>query len=513
MRRPLGNLIRFEMVDLQFYEYSIEALKSFFEKETNTPLQNLETKIHLTYFEEYFRVLGAQSIIVESPYIDHDYLEDFSAYYVKCFNLYNRFCKRLHFFNKNLSSKEFDEILLSGNKKQELDGLNDAYLGFIVVKPIPATFIGRTCLKTYPEVDGRKFSFTHKYEVNISGINLTVESLAYQEQDSIVAACASTSIWTAFQATAFLFQHYIPTPVEITKAAVKYFPFSNRNFPNKGLSGEQMAQAIRDVGLEPYLVLASTPDIIKATVFAYQKAGIPLILGFKFEEEKIYDGKHAVTITGYKLDGRKSAFPGSSFHLFSSRMSKIYAHDDQIGPFARMKFVEDYNKFETSWPDENYNIGNIHALPFILLIPLYSKLRIPFELILSIISKFDEILDIVNSKINFRIDEIEWEIFLSKSNQVKTEVFNSDLEKEEKLKILKKSLPRYVWRAIAHLNGEKVELIFDTTDIEQGNIFICLINQSQDLLQIIKTIADNIDLGAIKSIPLQSIFKNIRKNK
>jgi hypothetical protein len=501
------------MVDLQFYDYSIEVLKSFFEKDTNTPLQNLETKIHLTYFEEYFRILNAKSIIAESPYIDHDYLEDFSAYYVKCFNPYNRFCKRLHFFNKVISIKDFDEMLLSGNKKKECEELNDAYLGFIVVKPIPETFIGRTCLKTYPEEDGRSFPFTHKYHINISGLTLTVDSLAYQEQDSIVAACASTAIWTAFQATAFLFQHYIPTPVEITKAAVKYFPFSNRNFPNKGLSEEQMAQAIRDVGLEPYLVSASDPDIIKATTFAYQKAGIPLILGFKFEEEDIFNGKHAVTITGYKLDGEKKALSGSSFHLYSSRMSKLYAHDDQIGPFARMVFVDGENKFNTSWPDEDNTIGNIHALPLILLIPLYNKLRIPFELILKIISKFDEILDIVNSRINFRIDEIEWEIFLSKSNQVKTEIFNSDLDKDEKLRFLKKSLPRYVWRAIGHLNGERVELIFDTTDIEQGNIFICLINQSQDLFEVIKTIADNIDLSIIKSIPLQSIFKSIRENK
>ncbi len=85
------------------------------------------------------------------------------------------------------------------------------------------------------------------------------------------------------QATAFLFQDHVPTPIEITKAAVRYFPFSNRNFPNKGLSEEQTAQAIRDVGLEPYLVTASDPDLIKATFYAYQKAGIPLIMGFGLE--------------------------------------------------------------------------------------------------------------------------------------------------------------------------------------------------------------------------------------
>jgi len=96
---------------------------------------------------------------------------------------------------------------------------------------------------------------------------------------------------------------------------------------------------------------------------------------------------------------------------------------------------------------------------------------------------------------------------------LKTEIFHSDLDNAEKLKILKRSLPRYVWRAIAHLDGEKVEFIFDKTDIEQGNIVICHINKSVNLLRIIKTIADNIDLSIIKSIPLRNIFRSIRDEK
>ena len=498
------------MVNFRFLEYSVEALKAIFEEATGTPGQNIARKNHLTYFEEYFRVLKAKTIIVETPYVDHDFLEDFSAYYVKCFRSYDRFCSRLHFLNIPLSSEFFDNILQSGSDSISVKELNDAYLGFVVVKPIPSTFIGRTCLKTYAPDGERSFPFTHEYEVSLAGLSLKVKSLAYQEQDSIVAACASTAIWTAFQATAFLFQHHVPTPVEITKAAVRYFPFSNRNFPNKGLSEEQMAQAIRDVGLEPYLVTASDPDLIKATIYAYQKAGIPLVLGFGFAGMNSSDGKHAVAVTGYRINGLKANFPGSTFHLYSSRMTKIYVHDDQVGPFARMEFVPGTNKFTTSWPDKHGLTGNVQAAPLMLLIPLYNKLRIPFELILNITLQFDKLLDLVNARINYRIDDIEWEIFLSRSKELKTEIFHSDLENAEKLKILKRSLPRYVWRANAHLDGEKVEFIFDTTDIEQGNIFICHINKSVNLIRIIKTIADNIDLSIIKSMPLRNIFRSIR---
>jgi len=273
------------MVEFHIFDYSITNLKALFQKYSKTPAQNLSAKIHLTYFEEYFKVLDAKTILVEFPYVDHDYLEDFSAYYVKCFKEYDRFCTRLHFFSIPFSDEDFSKLLTTENPHIDKETLNKAYLGFIVVKPIPLTFIGRTCLKTYPFCGGRNYPFRHEYHVNLFGLNLFVKSLAYQEQDSVVAACASTAIWTAFQATAFLFQHSVPTPVEITKAAVKFSPLSNRHFPNKGLSEEQMAQAIRDVGLEPYLISTSEAYIIKASVYAYQKAGIPLVLGIELSEE------------------------------------------------------------------------------------------------------------------------------------------------------------------------------------------------------------------------------------
>lgn len=502
------------MAEFHIVDYSISNLKALFQKYSKTPAQNLSTKIHLTYFEEYFKVLDSKTILVEVPYVDHDYLEDFSAYYVKCFKDYDRFCTRLHFFSIPFSDEDFTKLLTSQNPHINNESLNKTYLGFIVVKPIPLTFIGRTCLKTYPLSDGRDYPFRHEYRVNLFGVNLFVKSLAYQEQDSIVAACASTAIWTAFQATAYLFQHSVPTPVEITKAAVKYFPLSNRHFPNKGLSEEQMAQAIRDVGLEPYLISASEAHIVKASVYAYQKAGIPLVLGFELVEEgaehPLPIGRHAVTISGYRLDGEKVSFPGSRFHLLSSRINKIYAHDDQVGPFARMEFLSDGNKLSTSWPDSHGELGRITSNPTILLVPLYNKLRIPFESILKVIFKLDELFDIIDDHLHLGIAEIEWEIFLASSNHLKEEILNSGLSGEEKLKILTKSLPKYVWRAIAHLNGERIELLFDTTDIEQGEIFLGWIKYSENLFKTIKTIADNIELRAIKLMQLHSIFESLR---
>ena len=72
--------------------------------------------------------------------------------------------------------------------------LSEAYLGFIVVKPLHTNPIGRTCLRTYPESNNRKYPVLQTYEVGLYGHSLSVTSLAFQEQDRVVAACATSAI-------------------------------------------------------------------------------------------------------------------------------------------------------------------------------------------------------------------------------------------------------------------------------------------------------------------------------
>src|SRR6266568_344705 len=53
---------------------------------------------HADYLFGYLTGLRAGTLIVESPYTDGDYLDDFAAYYAKCFSPFDRFCKRPHCF-------------------------------------------------------------------------------------------------------------------------------------------------------------------------------------------------------------------------------------------------------------------------------------------------------------------------------------------------------------------------------------------------------------------------------
>jgi len=78
--------------------YSLEALVRLTAALSgqNTP-EEIRGKSQPAYLDEYFRHGGVKTIVVERGYVDRDYLEDYAAYYVRCFEPYDRYCSRLHF--------------------------------------------------------------------------------------------------------------------------------------------------------------------------------------------------------------------------------------------------------------------------------------------------------------------------------------------------------------------------------------------------------------------------------
>lgn len=472
-------------------DYSVDNLRICFTEQAEGHHDNLIlSKQHLLCLEDYFTHIDTKTIIVEEDYVNRDFLEDYSSYYVRSFKEYKRSCVRLHFFLNTITEKGFSDILEGQPNGITVSDLQENYQGFMVLKPLPTTIIGKTCLATYEHDNRRHFPVIRSYKANLFGIQLSIDSLAYQEQDSIVAACASSSIWSAFHGTGILFQHSLPSPVEITSWATKYFPFANRHFPNKGLTGEQMAIAIREVGLEPYLYNVQTYDTLKATTYAYLKGKIPVVLGFNIWDTQnnspaqpaTHKGKHAVTITGFSIGGAISGtFENiNNLTLTSSKIDKFYVHDDQMGPFARMEFqgnVVHYDNqqlpcIETGWRDSNQGTGNIKASPDIIITPLYHKIRIPFEAVLKSINFFNGLFVPVLGKVpNFSL--FEWDIFLSDIRDFKKDILDDvNIVPAEKKNILVQKFPKYLWRAIGLIgNNKKIEFVFDATDIDQGSFY------------------------------------------
>ncbi|MBN1900638.1 hypothetical protein JW926_04845 [Candidatus Sumerlaeota bacterium] len=402
-------------------------------------------------------------------------------------------------------------------EKRELDNqkIQDSYLGFIIIRPLPGSVIGRTCLRTYPPDGGRRrFPVTRTYHANLFGIKLEIESLAFQEQDQTVAACATSALWSSFQKTGMLFQHAISSPVEITKAANEKFPLASRGLPSHGLTAEQMAAAIRSVGLEPYLIKTIDLNLLRSVIYAYIMGGIPPLLLFdlfkKNGEIFLFLGKHAVTVTGFSMSSSDNADDSPIFNLNIFHIDKIYVHDDQAGPFGRMildgkKINDEKESMASAWGEE------YRAVPEFVLVPLYHKIRIPFELVYQIVESYGSFLKQIQRFFPEDLSgNLEWDIHLENINEYKQDLFNSNLLKGEYLeKILCEPLPRFIWRALLLKDGVRLfDLLFDATDIEQGQFLLKAVEYEKEFGIFLRNIYMNESIKqSMKSAPAWQIMK------
>jgi hypothetical protein len=476
----------FKVVDYTF-DALVGAIAEAAHRQTD---DEIRARQHASYLDKYLSELGARTLVVEYEYVDRDYLEDYAAYYVRCFPDYRRRCTRLHFFKATFSRENFASLLEGGDDASAItELLQTTYIGFVVIKPLPQRVIGRTCLETYSSNEGRRFPAAREFAAQLFGVPLKVTStLPFQEQDQVVAACATSSLWSVFQATGREFQHPILSPYEITRAATHLLPADSRAIPNKGLSTQMMAQAIRDVGLEPLPLKVVEREWLKIELYGYLCARLPMVLGVElFDGKSATDwkpvGLHAVAVVGFKLGEDTTPLSGSNLVLRSSRMNKIYVHDDQVGPFARMELRDTDLQYKrpnsevltapslsTSW--QSSTGGDVRAVPCLALAAVYHKIRITLPTVLSRVAGVNEFCRKITGVVApLALDQLEWDVRLTNVTDFKCEFRESSgLTGPRYRDALTRSMPRFLWRATGLRGGVPViDLLYDATDIDSGD--------------------------------------------
>lgn len=365
-----------------------EALSNKF-----TSTDHIKTKQHFRYLNKYLKdpAVDARRIVIEEGYVSKDFLHDYASYYSLCFEGYEKVCRRVHFFAVDFTEQEFIQMIEGRPTRQDIAG---SYLGFIVVKPIPYTIIGFTLLKVYSnDPTGRHFWGIKTYTVHLYGKRLTIDSLAFQEQDSVLAACATTAIWSMLNKAADSRLCLLKSPNEITRDSGVLSTDGSRLFPNKGLDIRQICHAIYQSGLateviQPDSVLThpthgrARPDLfqkvvsktyLKQILNAYSAIGIPIILVIGVPLDNNFYGLHAITVSGFKLPGPTSVRPNLYITYYADSMEKFYAHDDQWGPFVRVEWENDF-ELNTEW-----NIGDRRTYVHQIVIPTFPKIRISYD--------------------------------------------------------------------------------------------------------------------------------------
>lgn len=314
----------------------------------------------LEYLWGYLEAIHASSVICETHYIDRHFLDDFAHYYARAFRPPVSHCKRLHFFSasaSDLDQKIFDAMTRSGGGRHGHEArIQEDYLGFVVKRPLASAPVGRTVLRTYPPDGGRRqYTAVRPYQVHLLGLTLSVDGLAYQQQDGGAAVCASTALWSALQRVARVAGHRTPTPSEITRASGTPFAASH------GLDDRQMATALANLGYAAdYFAPAENRPLFRAKLAVCLSSHLPVILLIS-KKEKTGAGEvrlgHAVAVTGYAIDSNASRQSVPSpldiqdpIEMVAASVQTIYVHDDNLGSHAH------YELFD--WNEEKSDDGD-----------------------------------------------------------------------------------------------------------------------------------------------------------
>lgn len=476
---------------MEILDYTEGNLASALSNKFTSP-ELVKIKKHFNYFKKYLESpeLNVKTILIEENYISRDYLHDYASYYALCFEKYEKVCRRVHFFDIKVTLEDFQKIIL--RPKDETTEFWKHYIGFIVIKPIPVKMIGFTVLKTYSnsqQVADRNFWGLRKYKIHLYGNEVELDSLAFQEQDSVLAACATTAIWSMLNKAAADFHTILKSPSQITNDADNVSPDGSRLFPNKGLSILQISQAILNSGLvseikegdikhHEYNYKVASIHYLKKIINAYSSIGIPIILVVRVPSGGDH-GLHAITVSGFKSNAPVAILPQKTISFMSDNIDRIYAHDDQWGPFTRVNLLNQYD-LETPWTEADSlkrptEITNI-------VVPVYPKIRISYQDLEVIVVGLDRILTFFfDSHI---VADLVWDIKIDYSENYKSLIKKSALDDEEKIRILTESLPKYIWIASCYVGPHKIFCFtFDATNVNNAMIGLNVISYLPDSLQ------------------------------
>jgi hypothetical protein len=223
---------------------------------------NLSNKALGTIFEQ-LKASGARAALLEERYLDRDYSAEFSNFYSRLFEQYGRFCRRFHFFTKDLIDFASNSEALVTALREAQD--NDEYLGFVVVRPVPDAPIGRAII-TAPKAPagcGNRSLVGATYEAHLLGVRLKVFGVPFTQQDTRISACAQASIWMAGRH--FCAKHGGPwfSTAAISEAASKPTDaYLARSLPagSSGLHPNNMLRALSAMDRQPYVLAANETD-------------------------------------------------------------------------------------------------------------------------------------------------------------------------------------------------------------------------------------------------------------
>ncbi len=464
-------------LSLACHRFERTALIEAVQKASEAPPDG-ETPAQVRYLASYLSHpdCRARTFLVEEPYVDRHYLEEFTGYYANRFQPPSHRTKRFHFFSKEIGQLDLEKLrkkAASGGYAEVTAELQDGYLGFAVIRPLPSAPVGRTILSAYHGEERCYGTPATRHRVHLAGIVLEVDGVPFQQQDRAVGACATTAVWSALSRTMRADGNRAPTPLSVTLAATRSTVLSRVLPADGGLEVGQICSAIHHFGYSPLpLRPLDEPAIFLMALKCYVRSGMPVILhlGLPGEGEKKTGDGHAATVVGFRDDHPDEPPPpielrlSESHSLIEKGISRFYVHDDRLGPYARMRWRREDNKLEVYPYEKGWDEFEGPMQVWAAVVPLYPKLRLSAT---DLISFAGDLLPLVKTLLTpeergaLRVETR----FEHGGRYLENLLRDARLSADRSLALTVIPLPRYVGLIRFLANEHVVEVVCDTTDI------------------------------------------------
>jgi len=433
------------------------------------------TARQVRYLARYCKWLGIKTVVIEDHYIDRHYLDEFAFYYCRSLAPPPNHVQRFHVFNVDFNKAALRARMHAvASRKTALaaSSIEKGYRGFVSIRPLPAVPVGRTVLARLEDGHPRDLWAMGSQKVHLANLPLEVNGLAFQQQDLAVGACASAALWSALSRVTRMESMRAPTPAEVSETAGRHLLAGGRVVPAAGgLTVQQLCEAVRSCGFAPEYVRADRTEIFVATLHAYLLSGIPAVLHLR----GIDDGQevgHAVAAVGFTTQKAADPLLDSTVRLRSSRIEKVYVHDDRLGPYARsfLKAVPpteawreslvlriETDRDKASSPVEDWVVAAA-------IVPVYPKLRLSVRNLLSLAEALARPLEGVLGSV--RAQRLSVEFFYRRSGDY-LQTVGGLVDPEAAAKgLMDVALPRWCGVVRWYLDTTPlVDFVYDSTDI------------------------------------------------
>ncbi|MEA3415458.1 MAG: hypothetical protein U9R02_04765 [Thermodesulfobacteriota bacterium] len=294
----------------------------------------------------------AKTVVIEKGYVDADYRDTYFNFFSRKFAQYPSKTIRANFFTDKISHRMLFK----------LDRYQDAYIGFIVLRPNRVTAIGRTIF------DPEKLSFVSghvcvsEYPVHILGAELIAKGFPYIRQDTDVTVCAHAACWMIFRYFSQRYNRYAEKwPYEVSQLTKDVS--TGRLVPSKGLTAYQVTEMFSNFGFTPEIYIRGQhQDLFDKLLYMYVESGLPVVA-------VLTRHRHAITIIGHVSDFN-IPFPGTP------ESSDVYlcgfiANDDNFLPYHSVR----KNDLVPDGYWSRFQVKDIDTF----IVPLYEKIHLSAE--------------------------------------------------------------------------------------------------------------------------------------